>query len=90
MMASRDRLRAGEGIDAQNAVAEIKIRAERRAGQLLKGIEKLKGRPSKALHRERLSDVGVTEIQSHRWQSMASSNNSQGGKVALEPPEDDD
>lgn len=68
---------AGEGIDAQNAVAEIKIRAERRAGQLLKGMEKAKGgQPSsekKRSHDERttLSDLGIDHNQSSRWQTMA-------------------
>ena len=59
---------------------EIKLRAERRAGELLGEMERRTsedGRPQKALHDERLSkpklaDLGVTGIQSHRWQTVAS------------------
>jgi hypothetical protein len=37
-------------------------RAERKAGQLLQGMEKLKGRPKKASTDTRLSDLGISVI----------------------------
>ena len=65
----------------QNQAAEIKIRAERRAGEMLGESEKNKGGdPSifiRPLHDERgvmpptLKELGISEIQSHRWQTMA-------------------
>jgi hypothetical protein len=63
---------------------EIRLRAERRAGELLAEMEKNKGsrgqgRPSKGGNGERppkddapkLSDLGVTKDQSSRWQKLA-------------------
>lgn len=65
-----------EGLDSQNRVAEIKIRAERRIGELLAEMPKNNGgRPKENhLHDERglsLADIGITHAQSHRWQTMA-------------------
>ncbi|HHT9136520.1 MAG TPA: MT-A70 family methyltransferase [Candidatus Wunengus sp. YC60] len=63
---------AGESLEMQNYCAEIKIRAERRAGELIpEQIER--GRPEKTLHDERivLKDLNISEIQSHRWQAIA-------------------
>ena len=61
--------------------AEIKLRAERRAGKILKETEKNEGgRPAEnPLHDERgyivqpqtLKELGISEIQSHRWQLEA-------------------
>jgi|GEM_PF-797874 len=68
---------AGYGLEIQNRAAEIKIRAERRAGEILqKEVNHSGGRPGKHLHDERvfkpkLADLGITEIQSHRWQMIA-------------------
>jgi len=70
----------------QNQCAEIKIRAERRAGELLKEREKNKGamgnpggRGAKIVqsHDEtaqppKLSDLGISKSQSSRWQTMVS------------------
>jgi N6-adenosine-specific RNA methylase IME4 len=57
---------------------DIRLRAERRAGQLLaemkaSGEREAGGRPEKRFHGERvkLADLGVSEIQSHRWQKLA-------------------
>jgi hypothetical protein len=63
---------------------EIRLRAERRAGELLREVEKNKGtrgqgRPQKGGRGERppkdatpkLSDVGVTKDQSSKWQKLA-------------------
>ena len=51
-----------------------KLRAERRAGELIpEQIRKPEqGRPEKASHDVRLSDLGVSEMQSSRWQDIAS------------------
>lgn len=68
--------------DIQNKLAELKIEAACRGGELLKEMKKRrkrriaeKGRPRKAFHYERLiptlADLGFTEAKSHRWQLMA-------------------
>lgn len=70
---------AAEGLEAQNAAAEIKLRAERKAGEMLAAMEKNEGgRPSKTPDivsgvsiPASLSDLGVTEQQSSRWQREA-------------------
>ena len=50
--------------------AELKLRAERKAGEMLRAMPKHNGDPR--LHdATRLADVGVTHIQSHRWQQVA-------------------
>lgn len=65
------------GLETQNYAAEIKIRAERRAGELLKEMEKHPGgRPVKPVVRDdrfpvpRLGDLGITKDQSSRWQQL--------------------
>ena len=60
-----------EGLDSQNRVAEIKIRAERRIGELLK--ESVSAGNPQLLHGETigLADIGISRTQSHRWQTMA-------------------
>lgn len=73
---------AGESLENQNMIAEIKLRAERRAGELIregqeKGEIQGKGRPEKISHDVtfspvHLEDVGITPMQSSRWQSIAS------------------
>jgi len=63
----------------QNTCAEIKIRAERRAGELLKEqIPHEGGRPEKkqlqnatVSQKPKLEDLGIEKTQSHRWQLMA-------------------
>lgn len=58
----------GAGLESQNRCAEIKIRAERKAGELLKAKLRDPGYPDKILHDEiSLKDVGVSLIQSFRW-----------------------
>lgn len=65
---------AGYGLDVQNRVAELKLRAERKAGQLL-GETARPGNPQ-LLHDAsigpRLSELGIEPTQSHRWQLEAS------------------
>lgn len=69
------------GLAAQNHAAEIKIRAERRAGELLSEMEKHKGgRPKEKTHDivsvvskpPTLSEIGISTKQSERWQALAS------------------
>lgn len=62
----------------QNQAAEIRILAERRAGQLLVNLEEVgqrqtreRGRPRKASSPVTLSKVGITRNQSSKWQRMA-------------------
>ncbi len=64
------------GLEMQNNAAEIKLRAERRAGEMLKRMEKAKGAAKKGWKTRShdvtaLSEVGVTKMQSSRWQSIA-------------------
>ncbi len=63
--------RARHCLVVQNRCAYVKIMAERRAGELVHSMEKLKGRPGKAYQGERLSDLGVDYNQSHRWRTLA-------------------
>lgn len=77
---------ACESLEMQNACAEIKLRAERRAGELLREMEKhpgtvLAGRDPggdfRKSHDETadktptLSDIGISKSQSSRWQAIA-------------------
>jgi N6-adenosine-specific RNA methylase IME4 len=67
------------GIEIQNAGAEIKIRAERRMGELLREMkedgELQHGGDRKSesrFHRATLNDIGISRTQSFRWQRTAS------------------
>lgn len=61
---------AGQGLEMQNQCAEIKIRAEVRAGELLaETVEP--GRPSKRSHDATILPEGISKTQSSRWQAMA-------------------
>jgi N6-adenosine-specific RNA methylase IME4 len=59
----------GESLHFQQQAAELKLRAERRAGELLAEMEKNKGGRSTT---DTLSEVGVEHHQSSRWQRIAS------------------
>jgi site-specific DNA-methyltransferase (adenine-specific) len=75
----------GESLVMQNQAAEIKLRAERKAGTLLAEMEKSKGMQFggrnadgsvRRLHDETadaptLADIGITKIQSYRFQRVA-------------------
>jgi len=69
---------AGETLEMQNQCAEIKIRAERRAGELLREQEKHPPGPEKkdqshdVTDPPKLSDIGISKMQSSRWQAIAS------------------
>jgi hypothetical protein len=58
-------------VEAERQACEIRLRAERKAGQLLKAMEKLKGRPAKASTETRLSELGISYDQSSKWQKLA-------------------
>ncbi len=71
----------------QNQCAEIKLRAERRAGEILAEAGpksgKLKSFHDGRISKPRLKELGVTEKQSHRWQAVANlrSKNSELGRI---------
>jgi DNA modification methylase len=64
-------------LEAQNHCAEIKLRAERRAGEILKDTPKNEGgllRGNTVLPRDdtpTLDDLGISKMQSSRWQAIA-------------------
>lgn len=67
--------KAGESLEAQNAAAEIKLRAERRAGELLAAMDLSPGRPQKCTHDESnstLEEMGLDKNESRRWQALFS------------------
>lgn len=53
--------------------AEIRVRAERRAGEMLKTMPKQNGARTGSYDTTpfRLADIGITKDQSHRWQRLA-------------------
>ena len=63
---------AGYGLDVQNRVAEMKLRAERKAGELLKdhGFGE-HGGDRKSSSMPLLEDLGIERTQSNRWQLEA-------------------
>lgn len=74
--------RQARNIDAEKKACEIRLRAERRCGQLLKEREMAKGaqgsgsnqhevRSQLATAPETLSDLGISKTQSSRWQKLA-------------------
>jgi hypothetical protein len=65
-------------LEMQNMAAEIRLRAERRAGQLLVEMQetgqrqaKERGRPKKVSHISTLPQLGLTRDQSSKWQQLA-------------------
>lgn len=72
---------AGEGLENQNMMAEIKLRAERRAGELLSDREPNRGARGSGSNQYQvrshdvttptLSDLGISKMQSSRWQQEA-------------------
>jgi hypothetical protein len=61
---------AGYPLEMQNQCAEIKIRAERKAGELIPDQITKGGNPK--LHDVTLKNLDISQIQSHRWQNIAS------------------
>jgi len=66
---------AGYHLGYQNQAAETKLRAERKAGELLKQMEKQKPGEYQRLHdatvAPSLKDLGIEKTQSMRWQQIA-------------------
>lgn len=61
------------GLDLQNRAAELRLRAERKAGKLLNSLHLRGGdRRSKRGRALKLDDLGISRDQSRRWQRMAS------------------
>ena len=68
----------GESLEAANDAAEVKLRAERKAGEMLAGMEKKPaGRPAENRSHDAtdlppsLKDLGIKRDQSSRWQREA-------------------
>jgi len=61
------------GLEMQNHAAEVRLRAERAAGELLAKMRLAGGdrRSSTATSQLRLEDLGITKHQSSRWQRAA-------------------
>jgi hypothetical protein len=70
--------RQAKNVEAERHASGIRLRAERKAGQLLKVMAKAKqretgGKPKRS-HRatvKKLADLGVSKTQSSRWQHLA-------------------
>lgn len=67
------------GLDSQNEAAEVKIRAERKAGEMLAQMPKASGgQPYQSTGNTMLpveptlAELGIEKMQSHRWQTIAS------------------
>jgi hypothetical protein len=63
----------GMGLELQNYAAEVKLRAERKAGELLAQLQLHGGdrKSEKAEARPKLEDIGISKDQSSRWQLTA-------------------
>src|SRR6267154_2636451 len=59
------------GLEAQNHCAFIKILAERRAGQLLRAMERAQGDRHGNGLRSTMERSGIAPVSGHRWQVMA-------------------
>lgn len=57
-------------LEVQNQAAEIRLRAQRKAGTLLADMEMHDGNPHDTMS-PRLNDLGITPKQSSRWQTEA-------------------
>jgi N6-adenosine-specific RNA methylase IME4 len=62
---------ANAGFEAQQECAELKLRAERKAGELLATTPLHNGDP-RSQDATRLDDLGINKSQSSRWQRLAS------------------
>src|SRR5712691_11771607 len=65
-----------QSLEVLNRCAEIKLSAERRAGEILLDMEKNKGARGKGVHfrdesAPTLAELGISQVQSHRWQKIA-------------------
>jgi hypothetical protein len=72
---------ANLGLELQNCAAEVKLRAERKAGGLLRSL-KLKGGDRKSKRHGaslKLADLGISRDQSKRWQRVAAVSDAEFG-----------
>jgi hypothetical protein len=68
-----------KNVEAERRACEIRLRAERRCGQLLRQREKAKGAPgnqhtgplARCEGSKPLADLGISHTQSSRWQKLA-------------------
>lgn len=66
-----------KNVEAERRACEIRLRSERKAGQLLKKMEKAAGKRTDLVARgdqvgrKTLSEMGVSKDQSSRWQALA-------------------
>lgn len=71
----------GESLEAANDAAEVKLRAERKAGEMLAGMGDARGRnqhtkqDADIVSGSSLKEIGVSEQQSSRWQREAAVDN---------------
>src|SRR4051812_14843110 len=73
--AARSYARAAKlGLELQNRAAELRLRAERKAGQFLRSMKLRGGDRRSKLHRPtlKLDALGISRQQSMRWQRVAS------------------
>jgi hypothetical protein len=73
--AARNYVKAAKlGLELQNCAAEVKLRAERKAGGLLRSLKLRGGDRKSKLHADplKLADLGISRNQSKRWQHIAS------------------
>jgi len=62
--------RQAQNTEAERKAIEIRLRAERKCGELLSEVAQV-GRPEKSSGRSRISDYGVSYDQSSQWQRLA-------------------
>lgn len=68
--------RQAKNTDAERKACEIRLRAERKAGELLKRMEESgerqrRGKPAETSSTTTLSELGITRDQSAKWQQLA-------------------
>ena len=76
--------------ETQNAAAEIRLRAERKAGSILNKMEKAKHRHAtgnKVLP-VKLDEIGITKMQSSRWQLSSKVSESEFARIVAECSQD--
>jgi len=64
---------AHESLEVQNDIAEIKLRAERRAGEMLKESDKAVNQwdAGDIMSPPKLKEIGIEKHESSRWQKIA-------------------
>ena len=63
---------SGQSLEVQNKIAELKIRAERKAGKILLDMHKKTNQHGdKNISLKSLEDLGISRMQASRWQALA-------------------